>query len=109
MAQEAFTVLSKKKKIEDEYRSFALSFPALIHDCGLVQSLAFAQAKNRKDYLNDLAAVFSATGLKIGADELLESSRTADIAEYMRLSELALDAASWLKRYTVALYEDMKK
>ena len=89
---------AKKKK---EYASFAKSFPALIHTCGLVESLAFADAKGRDDILKDLASV-----LETSREELLAESRHADVVTYLRLSRETLDAAGWIKRYVEALLDD---
>jgi CRISPR-associated protein Cmr5 len=103
MAEKAFKCVLPRKD-NKEYRSFALSFPALVHSCGLVQAVAFAEGKeDRKKYLQDLTEV-----LKIvegnGLD-LANMSRTAQVMEYMRLSRRALSAASWIKRYVQALDE----
>lgn len=86
---------------EAEYLRFAKSFPALIHNSGLCQALAFAMAKKRQGYVEDLART-----LGLPAVELLEASRTGSIASYLRLSREALAASSWLKRYAEALLKD---
>ena len=83
---------------EAKFKSFALSFPALIQGCGLAQALAFAQAKGPDGFLNDLAVIMKENG-----DGLCESARKAELTVYMRLSRDALDAATWLKRYAEAL------
>jgi CRISPR-associated protein Cmr5 len=97
MAEKAFECV-RPRAANKEYRSFALAFPSLIHSCGLVQAVAFAESRN-SSYVSDLAEVLETveTGLDLSAD-----SRRADIIEYMRLSRRALSAASWLKRYVQA-------
>jgi CRISPR-associated protein Cmr5 len=92
------------KKLK-EYKSFALKFPALIHASGLVQATAFAFAKGGGpgQVLDDLADVLKPT--ETGKD-LHQRARTCNVAEYLRLTEEALTAASWLKRYTEALLGD---
>lgn len=104
MAQKAYSCVSSREgdKFED-YNSFALSFPSLIHACGLAQAVAFAEAKGRgNDYLADLNAVFNEVeNVKLrdeGHNEILQ----ADTAEYMRISLRAISAASWIKRYCQA-------
>lgn len=87
-----------------EYLSFARSFPALIHSCGLAQALAFAQAKAtdkscHDPFLNDLATVLN----QGEPEELADKSRTCDLSEYLRLSRHTLTAAGWIKRYADAL------
>jgi CRISPR-associated protein Cmr5 len=101
MAEKAFECV-RTKKGDKEYRSFALGFPALVHSCGLVQAVAFAEIKHG-DYVKDLAAVLNTVELGVN---LTEESRSADILRYMRLSRRALSAASWLKRYTQAFGDE---
>ena len=115
MAQKAFERISERKaklapKEFKEYRSFAMSFPSLIHTCGLVQAMSFAQAKSglRKKnhanyYIEDIDTVFAEVDK---AGKLVEASRTEDkLTDYMRMTLHALSAATWLKRYCQAFSE----
>lgn len=86
---------------EKEYARFAKQFPALIHTCGLCQSVAFADAKGNKDHVKHLATVM---GNPVA--DFQDSIRKAEAVHYMRLNRLALQAASWLKRYAEALLKD---
>jgi CRISPR/Cas system CMR-associated protein Cmr5 small subunit len=99
----AFKCVRPRDK-DKEYRSFALAFPSLIHSCGLVQAVAFAEVKN-KGYAEDLTAVLKVVEADIN---LAQNSRNADVIKYMRLSRRALAAASWLKRYVQA-FDDKKE
>ena len=60
MAQVAYEAVcrckeeSKDPKDFKDYRSFALSFPALIHNCGLAQAFTFAAAKKQAEYAKHL-------------------------------------------------------
>ena len=96
MAQAAFERVQGRDSGFEEYSSFALAFPALVHSCGLAQALAFAQAKGRTDYLSDLENVLGEGG------DFCTRSREAELMEYMRLSRRALAASSWIKRYCQA-------
>ena len=103
MAQEAYERVSNRSNDESfdfkEYKSFALSFPSLIHSCGLVQAVAFAMAKDKSGYIDDLQAVFD----KIDSvRDLPARSREANVMEYMRITRHAISAASWIKRYCQA-------
>jgi CRISPR-associated protein Cmr5 len=98
MAEKAFECVQTKKD-DKEYRSFAMGFPALVHSCGLVQAVAFAETRNGV-YVKDLAAVLNTVETDT---DLVKESRSADVLRYMRLSRRALSAASWLKRYVQAL------
>jgi CRISPR-associated protein Cmr5 len=102
MAQCAYQRIAKGK--DQEFISFARSFPSLIHSCGLAQAVVFAQAKTRKEYLDDLAAVLNAAGHSdTGSEWLATATRDYPVSAYVRLSRNALEAAGWLKRYVEAL------
>ena len=110
-----------------KYKSFAFSFPTLIHTCGLMQAVVFAQIKAAQsdNYIKDFKdtikviepEIFTAPqGNNNGNAQddqdvvecacLLDSIRTADVHKYMRLSARALMAASWLKRWCQAFGGD---
>ena len=104
LAQAAFTRIAEHGKPDPEFVSFARKFPALIHTCGLAQAVAFALAKKRADYVEDLAAVLKASGHSqvSSADALHEQTRKQPVGGYLRLSRDTINAASWLKRYVEA-------
>jgi CRISPR-associated protein Cmr5 len=103
MAQAAYERINDRKP-DREFASFARSFPSLIHSCGLAQAVAFARAKKRDEYLEDVAAVLAAAGHRdLGTPEALEKgTRESPVPAYIRLSRNALQAAGWLKRYVEA-------
>ena len=95
--------IEKVKEMEghdkkEEYMRFCKSFPAMIHNCGLCQSLAFAEAKTTGEhkYLQHLSDVMEMA-------DITQRSREAGILEYQKLTRDALNAATWLKRYAEAL------
>lgn len=100
MAQMAWEKI-RARQPGQEFSSFARSFPAVVHSCGLAQAVAFAKSKERTDFIGDLAAVLQAAGHPelTTADQLEAAARTAEVPGYMRLSRNALMAAGWLKRY----------
>ena len=101
MAREAYLKIETRRQEENfkDYKSFALSFPSLIHSCGLVQAVAFAKAKKKDGFIDNLQAVFDKID---NAGDLQNRSREAPIMEYMRITRHAISAASWLKRYCQA-------
>lgn len=114
LAQAAFASVKAQLKTNTEgkisldvkYKSFARTFPSLIHTCGLAQAVAFAEAKEEYHlFLEDLAKVLTASNrTDTGTRSLLASAaRTVELSGYMRLSRDAIQAASWLKRYAEAL------
>ncbi|WMI71203.1 type III-B CRISPR module-associated protein Cmr5 [Aminobacterium sp. MB27-C1] len=109
-AQRAFCAVDKVSHKSDsgdfkksEYLSFAKSFPNLIHSCGLIQALAFAQSKNKTVFLADLSFVMN--GEK-KYELIIEESRKATITKYLQLSRHTLAAAEWIKRYAEALLKE---
>ena len=91
---------------EKDYRQLARGFPALVHTCGLVQAVAFVQAKEGeagKSYLKDLSFVMP---LAPNSDPLPQQSRMADVVEYQSLTRDAMVSAAWLKRYAEALLKE---
>lgn len=104
MAQAAYKRIVNRKP-DRELASFARSFPSLIHSCGLAQAVAFAQAKQRDEYLKDIAAVLAAVGHSDAGtpDKLGAATRESPVPAYIRLSRNALQAAGWLKRYVEAI------
>ena len=96
-----------ERKTNKEYVTFAKKFPALIHTCGLAQSIAFALAKDHTAYIADLAAVLKAIGHSnlSTANDLNQLACNELLGGYMRLSRDSLQAASWLKRYVEVLGE----
>jgi len=108
MARSAYDQVTKRKPSK-EYTSFARDFPALVHSCGLAQTLAFALAKegHQLEYADDLATVLTSAGFA-GVDtarKLTEKTHGVSVAEYLRLSRAGLAAAVWLKRYVEASAE----
>ena len=100
LAQSAFQCVNNRVgDSETEYSRFSKRLPSLIHTCGLVQAIAFAIAKKRSDLIDDLASVLELAS----RDDLARKSRESEIADYIRLSRLALEAAGWLKRYSEAV------
>lgn len=116
-AQVAFARIQERKKALNaegfkEYSTFSKKFPSLIHTCGLAQAVAFASAKKENDYLDDLTQVLQATQNQTSQNsrirdtsKFLEETRTLELAGYLLLSNEALVAAGWLKRYVEALQE----
>lgn len=107
MAQAAYTAVAARA-VSSEFKSFARGFPTMAHTSGLAQAIAFAQGKGKEhhgQYLETLRAVLNAGGFGPFRDtgKMAEKARTAEAAEYMRLSRGAFIAADWIKRYAEAL------
>lgn len=109
MAQTAYqcvqSVVSKgTEEKKEDYSNLAKRFPALVQACGLAQTLAFVEAKQKStDFLTDLVKVMGSK------EDLVKASREVDLMKYQRLSSEAIDASTWLKRYSEALLDKDEK
>ncbi len=113
MAEAAFSAVSARQRSKSrskEYDSFAKSFPSLIQAAGLCHAITFAQAKGKgsgaqSQVLDDVRTALNAASMDrfATAEELANSIRKASVTEYLRLSRVALQAATWIKRYVEAL------
>lgn len=97
----------KAKREQEKYLTFAKQLPSLIHACGAVQALAFAQAKGSKEdgirwVLADLNEVHRGS-VNREVDALLDDTRKASLMAYLKLNRELIVVASWIKRYAEAL------
>jgi len=106
-AARAHELISRlKTESEPSAKSFGrqcLRMPALIHQCGLCQTLAFF-SKDFKSVVDGLAEVMSAPDLKkLSGADLARQAREASMVEYQWLTREALKSSQWLKRYAEAI------
>ncbi|GAB4559042.1 MAG: type III-B CRISPR module-associated protein Cmr5 [Anaerolineae bacterium] len=90
--------LKGDKQKATEYGSMAHKLPVLIRQAGLVQALAYVEARGKpgaKQLLSDLAAVLG----EKSSENLLAHTRDADLLEYMDLTRRATVALTWYKRF----------
>jgi CRISPR-associated protein Cmr5 len=81
-----------------KYGTMALKLPALVRTAGLVQALTFVDARRdaaQKKLLDHLA---TSLGFQ-NKDALLAQARAADLSTYIVLTEQAMAALDWYKRY----------
>ena len=101
-AQVAYGCVSSRTKKDEDYSQLAKKFPALVHNCGLAQAIAFVQAKEGatgESYISHLTQTMGETG------DIGNISRSADLMKYQRLTREAIESATWIKRYSEALLE----
>ena len=101
------------KKLEAKYRTLALNFPTMIMQSGLAQSIGFLMAKaqdnpadesEHRKLLNHVEKILEKDVKNISSElNLYHIILKSDIYTYMLLTRKALDASSWLKRYSQAL------
>lgn len=97
-------LITTDKASREAYGSLAHKLPILIRTAGLAQALAFVKARNKEGTLQrrlllDLEAVLRKSGALAKGADLVSSSRVAHFEEYMRLTESALEALLWFKRF----------
>ena len=106
-AAAAHDLIREIKSGEKDFGRQCLRLPALIHQCGLCQALAFLESKKSNDLLDGLARVVSAPEQdpkkKLNGQGLAKQARDAGMIEYQWLSREALKSAQWLKRYAEAI------
>lgn len=95
----------KDSELESKYRTQALNLPTMILQSGLMQTVGFLLAKGTEEHL----AIYQHLKILLNDDNLHETVRTSNIVKYQRLTRNAIEASSWLKRYTQALLEKDKK
>lgn len=98
----ANAVFHNKIQIDEKLRSVALSFPTMVLQSGLAQSISFLEAKTSKasdksqsEHYKQLEWI--AKSLQI--PDLEKEARTCDLGRYRQLTRDVLEAAMWIKRH----------
>ncbi len=101
-AEPIFKQISEIKKLSEikqkKYGSMAHKLPVLIRTSGLVQALAFVEARGDDTQRMLLTDIASAVELD-DKDMLLRRSREDSLGEYMRLTQQVMGALLWYKRF----------
>jgi CRISPR-associated protein Cmr5 len=103
----AVTVYEQVSNIrrEPEYKKYgamAHKLPILIRTAGLAQALAFVEARGKeiqKRLLIDLKATIEPNDPRT----LLVHAQSADLSEYMRLTQQIMAALLWYKRFAQSI------
>jgi CRISPR-associated protein Cmr5 len=99
----------KDRENEDKkkYASMVHAMPTLLRSAGLSQALHFVASrsdKHQRSLLEDFAKQLHRVNARItDGTALLERARSADLDEYMRLTQEALACASWYRRMVQAV------
>jgi CRISPR-associated protein Cmr5 len=98
------TVKPMSKTARDRYGSMAHKLPILIRTAGLAQALAFVNARGKVEHrrlLNDLALTLK----KQSRENLAETAINAPLSEYIYLTQQALAALLWYKRFAQSVLD----
>ncbi len=91
-----------------KYGTMAHKLPVLLHTAGLMQAIAFVQAKGTKNdawkqFLNDLAHTLEPSRPDYDGEKLLEEARRAEIGSYILLTRRVSNALLWYKRFAESI------
>jgi CRISPR-associated protein Cmr5 len=81
-----------------KYGSMAHKLPVLIRTAGLAQALAFVHARGN-DEQQQLLGHLAETLNQENVEKLLRKVREADVSEYIHLTNEAMAALLWYKRF----------
>ena len=103
-AKRAYPLVSAIQHVNfaEKYRTLALTFPTMIMQNGLSQAIGFLMAKDKEEHreiLQHIAGLLNSPDGKALHEIILKSN----ITQYQLLTRRAIEASSWLKRYTQAL------
>lgn len=103
-AENAYPLVADVKGTDNEakYRTLALTFPTMIMQSGLAQAVGFLMAKDEPHHRK----LLSHLKVLLNKDNLHDEILGADIIKYQKLTRNAIEASSWLKRYTQALLKN---
>ncbi len=111
-AQAAYEAVSKvaqerKKEWKEGYGRQCYRLPALIHECGLCQTVAFLEAKDKgkKDtYFHHVLEDLANTALPLtDVTGFSKKVRSDGMKDYQWLTREAMACAQWMKRYAEAI------
>ncbi len=96
------SMVREKEPEYTRYGAMAHKLPILIHTAGLVQALAFVEARGKeiqKRLLIDLKTTIEPNDSRT----LLMHAQQADLSEYMRLTQQIMAALLWYKRFAQSI------
>lgn len=98
------TFKTRAKSERDRYGSMAHKLPVLIRIAGLTQALAYVEARGKPEHkrlLDDLAQTLK----KQNGELLVEAAINASLSEYIYLTQQALAALLWYKRFAQSVLD----
>jgi len=108
-------ILSQGDKKKIKFKTLALKFPAMVLQCGLLQTLAFYDSQNDKEVYNAVTGWLAkqpllAPGQQSQQQEanFLAQVYRAELGPYRLLSREALAYGTWLKRAAEVLLKDVQ-
>ncbi len=91
-------IINDERMNRKKYGGMAHKLPILIRTAGLAQALTFVEARGDKS--GSQCQLLRDLGATVGhGDKLAADARSAELGEYMRLTQQVLDALLWYKRF----------
>ena len=104
--------VTKDKDVRGNYKGLVKKFPMMVLRNGLLQTIAFLEAKGRRehrillDHLKTYLESESPLGLKLENSSLSKYLSETDVSWYRNITADVLTFAKWLGRYAEALIEE---
>ena len=105
----------RKENYRGEYKSLVKKFPMMVLKNGLLQTIAFLEAKGKEhhkallDHLKSYLEGESPLSLQVGESLLSEYLSSIDVTQYRNITSDILIFIKWLGRYAEALIEEEGK
>mgnify|MGYP000241753355 CR=1 FL=1 len=99
---------------KSKFKTLALKFPAMVQQCGLLQTLAFCEQKNIEVYnaitgwLAQQQILTPQAQTQQGGETFFQRVCREQLGPYRLLSREALAYGTWLKRAVEVLLKDVK-
>lgn len=99
---------SPEDKRKRKFKTMALKFPAMVLQCGLLQTLAFYEQKNEDAYTAISHWLEQQQILPPSQAPLFARAYQSELGAYRLLTREALSYGIWLKRAAEILLEDVQ-
>jgi|LSQX01.2.fsa_nt_gb CRISPR-associated protein Cmr5 len=95
----------KTKSEKGKHKTYAMKLPGLIHQSGLVQTLAFLRTREAggRDFVDAVASVYGARS----GDVLVQRVQNAALPEYLAMSRDVVSVAEWIRRFVQIEMQDI--
>lgn len=111
-AEHAYAGVEKvPKDQQSKFKTLALKFPAMVLQCGLLQTMAFYQKSDAKGVFGILEDWLKKKGTlgQVGEGGLVKQICRAELSTYRLAGREALAYGTWLKRAAEVLLKDVKE
>lgn len=108
-------ICSKDDKKKGKFKTLALKFPAMVLQCGLLQTLAFYDSQKDKEVYNAVTGWLDGQPILAAGQQTQQQQQNffsklyqAELGPYRLLSREALAYGTWLKRAAEVVLKDVE-